>query len=123
MANFGTFCQERLRVRGVQGSPEGLLCLGFGGKGSVRLGYPSCWVSGGLCCWLAGNRGLPQGSAALLEHWPFPSDSTAAGSDHAEAQGLQRALSWWPNSRARRGPGCKALAEEQITLDFSRHGK
>lgn len=42
-------------------------------KGNVRLGYPFCCVSGGLCCWIAGNRGLPLGSAALLEHWPFPS--------------------------------------------------
>lgn len=32
MTNFGMHCQECLRHRGVQGSPEGLLCLGFGKK-------------------------------------------------------------------------------------------
>lgn len=38
------------------------------GKRQRQAGIPFLLGVGGLCCWLAGNRAQPLGSAALLQH-------------------------------------------------------
>lgn len=94
-ARFGTFFgRSSSETGGTWGSADGLLRLGFGRKGSAGPSHPSCRA--------ARQRALPAGTQqesapdlALLcpERLPTLAASVAAGSDGAEAQGLQRSPS------------------------------